>query len=281
MERPKQFEKSPESEVWNAIAAFEEILAAMPDDRTALETLFDAYDHIGDKTRALEYLVRLANQVCEESDASAIAWVFDCLGRVGDNDGGAKQAKENLEAMAKQMGLPSPADMVSTRGGERKKSVDIASELSLAWLLHQAEQVTKDEYSTLVSDVTENSTKHLDVPVSVLHVMQDRAFTNIPTVLTYMSHDSAMPILQLVNFDLDRGKFARLPMEFPAQLGAISFDEIGGELLVAILNPYNEDLKKEVQDISGCKCHFYLVCAEDYDAYLGQARQPEPAAAAT
>lgn len=278
MDRPKQFGKSPESEVWNAIAAFEEILAAIPDDRTALETLYDAYDHIGDKSRALEYLIRLSNQICDERDEGSLPWVFDSLHRIGGNDKDTKAAIKRIESLADKMGMPSPADIVPTHGG-KQKNFDVSGEMSLAWILMKAGKVTDDEYSMLVSDVTENSTKNIDVPISILHVMQDRAFTSIPSVLSFMSRDSTLPVIQLTDFELDRTAYSALPSEFSHEKGAIAFSVLGKELLVALLNPYNEAFKKEI--IEACKrtCHFYLVNAEEYDAYLNRARQPETAKA--
>lgn len=278
MDRPKQFEKSQETEVWNAIAAFEEILAAMPDDRTALETLFDAYDHIGDKTQALEYLIRLANQICDDRDDGSMPWVFDSLHRVGATDENAQAASKKIKSILDEMGLPSPADGKSIPQGKgtQRGRIDISSEISLAWELLQAEKVTKDEYSMLVSDVTENSTKHFDVPVSILHVMHSRSFTGIPSVMTFMSEDSTLPLIELSDFEFDREAFSALPMEFSLQKGAIPFSILGEELLVAVLNPYNEELKKKVSDAARRTCHFYLVSAKDYDAYLNLARRPEP-----
>ncbi|MEI6217777.1 MAG: hypothetical protein WCP86_02660, partial [bacterium] len=52
-----------ESEVWSAIAAFEQILEAIPNDRTSLAPLAHAYEQIGDLARAKDYTVRLADIV--------------------------------------------------------------------------------------------------------------------------------------------------------------------------------------------------------------------------
>ena len=60
-----------EAEIWNAIAAFEKILEAIPNDRISLETLIEAYEKVGDHTRAKEYLLRLANVLIDESDEDA------------------------------------------------------------------------------------------------------------------------------------------------------------------------------------------------------------------
>lgn len=63
----------PESEAWSAISAFETILEAFPDDRSSLETLSHAYEHIGDQTKTLEYLRRLAEVVLRDAAVPIVA----------------------------------------------------------------------------------------------------------------------------------------------------------------------------------------------------------------
>ena len=71
-----------ESEVWNAIGQFEKILEVMPNDRFSLETLADAYDKIGDHTRAEDYLVRLANVLADENDEDSAQDILEKLRQI-------------------------------------------------------------------------------------------------------------------------------------------------------------------------------------------------------
>ena len=70
----------------HAVEAFEQILDAIPNDRVALETLFEAYEQIGQTARAVEYLVRLGQSVCEEQDTEAAPEILAKLRAVGDTD---------------------------------------------------------------------------------------------------------------------------------------------------------------------------------------------------
>ena len=54
--------------------------------------------------------------------------------------------------------------------------------------------------------------------------------------------------------------------------GAIVFELMGRDALVAILNPYDAELRKEVESITGKECHFYMVAAESYDHCLDTIR---------
>ena len=272
MERTKQFEKSPESEVRNAIDAFEQILQAMPGDRTALETLYDAHIHIGDPQSALGYLLQIANLVVEEGDTDSVPWVFEGLVRLGHGNSDAAEAIKGIETMMLNMGMPSPTEM-SGATGSAAQGVDVTAELALAWTLRQANELTQDEYSTIVQDLTENSTKNLEVPVSVQHVLFDRKFSSLDRVLAFMARDSGCPVVHLPMFELDRAKFRALDMDFVTRRGALVFEQIGDDYLVALLNPYDQDLKKAVSQNVSNRCHFFSTSARDYDAFLLQFRQ--------
>lgn len=267
MEKTKQFEKSPESEVWNAIAAFEQILEAIPEDRTALETLYEAYEHIGDKAQALEYIIQLSNIVIEEGDSEPIGWLYSEVERIGGTDPRVEEAQKKMEELLLQMGMPSPADMAPKKRRASTK-ISISSELSLAWNLMQAELLNQDEYSTIVEDLTENSTKTLGVPVTVQHALNDRGMTNQDRVIEFMCQDSTLPLVTLSDFNVEASSYSLLSMDYLEQHGAIVFDVIGSDACVAILNPYNYELREEIETQLNRTCHFYLVNAEDYDQKL-------------
>lgn len=265
MKRGRQFEKAAESEVWNAITAFQEILNAIPGDRTALETLFEAYDHLGDRNKALQYLMQLAEQVTGEHDTETLKWVLESLRRLGSGIEQAELLAERLERDLRDMGVVDTGQRAG-RVVSGKKSVE--REMELAWRLLQAEEITQDEYSTIVQDLTENSTKNIEVPVTVLHVLNDRAFKSLQRVLVFLSRESGVPVISLADFELNRAAVTLLPGTFRQQRGALPFDLIGEEVMIAVLNPCNAELRGEVEKTIGRPCHFFLVESLDYDAAL-------------
>ena len=52
--------------------------------------------------------------------------------------------------------------------------------------------------------------------------------------------------------------------------GALPFGEIAGEMLVALANPMDEELKKAVAGRLACPCHFYLALPQSLAAVLGR-----------
>ena len=101
--------------------------------------------------------------------------------------------------------------------------------------------------------------------MTVLHVLHDRTFKNLDKVLTFLSSQSGLPIVSLSNFEVQKDTFKLLSEDFMMHRGAIVFELMGRDALVAILNPYDAELRKEVESITGKECHFDMVAAESYD----------------
>lgn len=263
-----------ETEVWNAISAFEQILEAMPEDRLALETLQEAYEKIGDQAQALNYLVRLAKVMLQEGDTAGAIGLQKKLSTLGAKDPAAREILKTLEQLQGGGPAAAPAAAPAAEGRTRAaKRLDISNEMSLAWELAQANEITKDEYTEIVHVLTENSTKALNSPVTVLHVLEDRQYKNRARILTYMAKSSGIPLISLPSFELQSAAYKLIPMDVMARQGAIAFEQMSKDLLVAILNPFDKDLQENIKELTGRNCHFYLVSAADFETALEKIRK--------
>jgi len=258
--------KNLESEVMSAIAGFEQILEAIPNEKGSLEALAHAYAQIGETDRAKEYLLRLADVLVTESDVD-----------------GALALKTELEAYADQ----DPAvgnligridDLSAMRGPEtvtpRAPSVDVstefnmAEELSFAWTLLQANELTQEEYASVVQDLTEMCAQESIATISVFHVIENRGFNNLERIIAFVSRECGAPIIALSSFDLQNVAVASLPMDFMLRRGAMVFELIGEDALVVVMNPYDKALRNDVESITGRKCHFYTALPSEFDQAL-------------
>lgn len=266
--------KGNEAELRDAITTFEQILEAIPNDRLALETLSDAYDQLGDKEQALYYYTQLAAVILDEEDKKAAPALIKRLKELGGKDPDVKQAMDFLQRLVEPPAEAAAASSAKKKSeGGRRRGADITAELALAWNLVQAGELTQDEYSSVMHDLTESSTRNNEVPVTVLHVLKDRGFKNYERILGFLATNSGMPIVPLAGFELQKDANSLLPLDIMSHRGAIVFEMMGKEPLVAILNPYDMELKKLVEETTARKCHFYLTAAEDYDKYLETVRK--------
>lgn len=280
-----------ESEVWSAIAAFEQILEAIPNDRTSLSTLAHAYEQIGDLARAKDYTVRLADIVIGEADHQEAKNLLPRLSTYAADDAAATEMLRRLQAFVDASGDTS-GGMTRAEGTEKDKkeasavvqsppakvapsgrtSFNIANELPLAWNLLKANELTQEEYSNVVQDLTELFSTDAVVTLSVLHVLNDRAFKNLPRLLARLAKDCGTPIISISNFELQSEAFSLLPLDFMVKRGVILFEFFGDAALAVILNPYDKELMKDVEHMAGRKCFFYLTPPAEFDHAVGKLR---------
>jgi len=255
----------PEAEVWNAIGQFEKILEVMPNDRFSLETLADAYEKIGDHTRAKDYLLRLANVLVDERDEDAAHDVLLKLKQFDRSDKAIQDAIVRLEGLESKKVM---AEVIDSGQTAASRQGHIAAEISMAWNLLQAKKLSQEEYSMVVHDLSENSGRANDIPVSTLHVLHDRHYAGVDELMAFMATACNTPMISLANFELQKEVCGLLTWEFMVNRGAIAYETIGHDVLIAILNPYDNQLKLDVAGLLGKDCHYFLVAPEDFDAAL-------------
>ena len=148
----------------------------------------------------------------------------------------------------------------------------MADELAFAWNLHEAGQITQDEYAQVVQDLSEMSVSTNNTTISLLHVLQGRGFKNLEQIVAYAATQCSTPIISLSNFEVQHRACALLPLEFMTARGALPFDLLGSHVLVVVLNPYDKQLRDDVQALTGRPCDFYVTLPSDFDNGLDRAR---------
>ena len=261
----------------DSIAMLEQILEVMPQDADAIKALYSAYRKTGKTEQAFEYLSRLIGVCIGGDDISHVVFIQRELTHFNDAYPSEVAAQHARVSMLANAPAPFRKDRVSpsqesAATGIRSRDIDISAELSLAWRLYEEGQLAQEEYSSVLHDLTEVSSKVLDVPVSVLHVLNDRGFTQMNRLMIHLSNRSGVPAVTLSNFELSEAIASALPIELAAHDGALPFAFFGDDLLVGVLNPFNNSLADKVESISGHRCHTYLVNPEDYDLALGRLR---------
>ncbi len=261
-----------DSEVWQAISAFEQILEVMPDDRSSLETLSHAYEHVGDRARALDYLLRLAKVVLAEQDAETAMHVQERLSEYSE-------AGEEVASMIRQLQELCPDEQTVTEAAasapdEKAKpaattrAFRVTDELAFAWKLLESGEISQEDYSTLAQDLAELSTDpHLST-VSVLHVLETKAYRGMERVMGYASRDTKTPLISLQSYEVSPELAGQLPIEFMIQHGIVIFGALLDDLMVAVMNPYNLQMREHIEECTGKACHFFMTPPAEFDTLM-------------
>lgn len=262
-----------EAEVWNAISAFEQILEAMPNDRASLEALSHAYEQIGDLTKAKDYIVRLANIVLEENDTEIAAALIDKLKVYAAEDSDIAELLSRIESVSEAAPKEKTPAKSGEKGGEKKASqaratFNMAEELAMAWNLLEAKQLSQEEYASVVQDLTEMSAGESAATISVLHVLEARGFKSLEKIIGFLVKECRAPFVTLSCFDLQTEAVQLIPYEFSLRRGALVYELMGKNALAVVMNPYDKQLRQDVESITGMKCHFCLALPSDFDQTL-------------
>ena len=266
-----------ESQVWSAIAAFEQIVETIPNDRVSLEALSHAYEQVGDLSRAREYLTRLAHVVIEENDRDAAEFLRERFLRFAATDPIARDAGARIDAFLtagqpqiKKFDLSPETPVFETKKEDEAESrnAHVASELSFAWTLFQAGELTQEDYAVVAQDLSAISTNPALVTVSVLHALHDRGNRSLDRIMAFAARDSAVPVVPLSLFEIPEAAVNFLPRDFMIRYGVMPFELMGSDALVVLLNPYNKTLRLKIQALIGRRCHFFMTPPVDFDSMM-------------
>ena len=261
---------SAREELQQTSTMLEQILEVMPDDLFTLRALYETSLKLELPEKAFECLKRLDGGARASQNAEMIAFVLNQYASIVDDVPEVQKRMERLQELKHVADLMS--DEVPKKPVTERKS-GLESEMALAWELFQAEIISQEEYSNVLHDITEMSSREVSVPVTVLHILHDRNFSRFEKLLTYLCQKSGVPIMVLSQFEEREELREVLPLEFISHHGVLPFARVGNDLLLAVLNPLNKELVLRAGELSGRRCHAYLVTPPEYDLRLAQIKK--------
>ena len=253
------------------ISVYENILKSSPDDQMALESLAAAYERAGNTLRARSTLIRLSRVILSKKDSASAVRVIELLKPHSSADFDALEAQASLETLvheippsqAKTAAAPRAADLPPT--GPLLDKIILNREMSFAWSLFDAKLIKQEEYSVIVDDITSQIAEARGNAVSVLHSVVDRSVPGFDGLVQYIKDKARCPYLSLSAFEPQPVDLHGVPKSYLIRQGAVVFDSLDGELLVGLLNPVDETLRKDLRHYLGVPCHFFFVTPEDFD----------------
>jgi hypothetical protein len=251
----------------------------MPDDRKSLEVLAAAYPRPDDGPQTTNSLFRLAEVLIRAQDREAAAGMLAKLQAIKPSSPEAVLAAGRLEQflnLAPVVVLPAgPSAPPPVNAGPVSLAIDatrrravLADEMDMLWNLKQQGLVTEALYAGVVRDLTELTSSDSVTTISALHGLSFRGFAGLEALLVQIGAQASVPVITLTGFDLQPAVFGALPLDYLTFQGVIPFEQLGGETLVAVLNPVSERLRNELSAALGCPCHLFLIPPADFDTAM-------------
>ena len=267
-------DEATREELEHGVEALEQILEIMPEDYSTLYTLYESFIKLEQPEKAFKHLARLADFSLRSKNKEGVSFVLQQYESLGDLGEEVEARKAQLRDMKAELaGEASDTSQQDVEGVSAAVPQTLGAEMALAWDLYQEEQISQEEYSNVLHDLTEMSSQSVGVPVTVLHVLHDRQFSRFERLMTHLCIKSGVPIIALSSYEESEEFIEVLPIDFLTQRGVLPFAAIGDDLLVAVLNPFDKALLREAEQAAEKRCHPYLVSPDEYDHRLTQIKK--------
>jgi len=270
-----------------AIGFFEDMLQTMPTDRTALEFLAVAYEQTKQDEKRRDILIRLVDVLLMEDDFKSAKALAEHLRAFPDH----MPAQLAIERVAALSELDTPSvDENSEQGAQKADdasaplfpielptdvhSISHASasaEIDLVWYWHDHDFIPKEICMDIMNALTDRPVTDTPLLISALAILDETHPEYTDRLLEMLYNASSVPPIPMEFFEPTAAAVNALHPTFCHVRGVLPFIMMGNELLVAILNPLNKELRKEVLDRSGRSCHFFLAHPKSWQMMFDKA----------
>lgn len=255
----------PRSKLIQGISYFEEILQLMPNDRSALEFLAVAYEQSGDRVKRNRVVCTLADVLIAEKDLECAENLLQTLQAIGTSESFA--AYNRIKAILRQTQASATSANPAALPGAAAMLPAVKSELELVHEL-QAHDVISSETAKIVEQSLYGTlSSGDDVLISALLFIKNENPAECEGAMTYLANTYQAPPIPIKAFE----QKAELLAAFPGTIlgrGVLPLANLGDTLLVAMLNPADKLLRKQISDKAGKPCQFFLAAPTEMEAAL-------------
>ena len=258
--------QSATSKLSQGISYFEEILQLVPEDRSALEFLAMAYGQQGNAEKRNQMVCRLADVLIAEKDLECAEKLLPTLQEAGTPR--TYEAYNKIKAVLRLRTVKDNSPVTSETSPHAAEMLPaIKGEMALLQELH-AHQLINDEAAKVVEqNLYETLSSRGDVLISALLFIKNENPVECEYALTYLADSYQTPPVPLRAFEIRSDLMERFPGSVIGR-GVLPFTELGDTLLVAILNPADRKLRKQISDLAGCPCRFFIASPTEMEASL-------------
>ena len=263
-ERPKF-----DARLEDGVAYFEEMLKIMPEDRTTLEFLVVAYEQMGKQEKSENALVSLTNLLIRQDDLTAAEALLPRLEAAGN------AAAKVLALRVKRLVAPAPD--LTPEVPKTLSETEIIAELSRkaieSEILLVRDCVTGGALAAADAETVEQQLR--DSPndgrlflISALSILEKENQTAFEKALAYLADRTGLAPVPLEAFEPRKDLAAGFPADLMRVRGFVPFAKLGETVLVAMLNPLDDELRAQLSE--GRKCNFYLASASAVEQHLAK-----------
>ncbi len=258
--------------ITEAIQFFEAMLESMPGDKTSLEFLVVAYEQVGECAKRRRCLIELADTLVAEQDFANAQTIASQLLVYGDdretmaaiqrvNEAVASQENPRLSNEAGRGDPDEDGSFIVPEPGIEVHAFSraaLSAEMDLVWTLKDKAALPSEICEKLISALSEFPVNDRPQLISALSLLDDLHPEWTDKVLCELLKLSRVPLIPLELFDCKALRCSGVSPAYITVRGVVPFAKMADDYLVAVLNPLDKKLRREIRARLDADCHFFL-----------------------
>ncbi len=275
---------SEEAQLQQTIEMFEVITQSQPNDCQSLEILKEAYSKLGREKEVIGTSKRIAQAYVTMGQLSSAILEYETILQRYPDDPDVQAALQQIESKANNFPLetapsadtillakaPSAAGKGQKTGG-RTAPADIEDgRHSMHKLFVESKIITAGDF-----DLCWTTPDPVAPPGGVvepfIQILADKGVLPVDKSLKMLSDKSRFAFLPLNSYDIDMDLTRKFPVDTCQRWCVLPFDRMSKSILVATVNPFNQQAAKELAEATPNRLLRYLVPPVDLIANLRKA----------
>jgi tetratricopeptide (TPR) repeat protein len=263
-----------EAQLQQTIEMFEVIVQSQPNDCQSLEILKEAYSKLGREADVINTSKRIAQAYMQTGQLSSAILEFETVLQRRPDDVEVQTALREIESKASNAGMESagaePAALTMAQETARpveKKSRAVTAEIEdgramMRKIFVDTKTISAGDFD-LCWRAADLTTAPADVVEPFVQIMHEKGILLVDKALKLLSDKSRMAYLPLEKYDVDIDLTRGFPAEVCRRWCVLPFDRMSKAILVATVNPFNQQAIKELSATTSHRLVWYLVPPTD------------------
>ncbi len=261
---------SDEAQLTQTIEMFEVITQSQPQDYQSLEILKEAYSKLGREKDVVGTSKRIAQAYVQMGQLSSAILEYETILQRYPDDPDVQAALKEIESKANNFPLENGAEtsvmarrtgdtMIIAKGAGRLVPAEIEDGRRPMHKLFVETKVISSGDFDLCWPVPNLSEPPRTVVEPFIHLLAEKGILPTEKSLKLLSDKSRFAFLPLQLYDIDIDLTRTFPSGTCRRWCVLPFDRMSKSILVATVNPFNQQATKELAAACGQRLLYYLV----------------------
>jgi len=275
-----------EAQLNQTIEMFEVIVQSQPNDCQSLEILKEAYTKLGREQDVVRISKRIAEAYTEMGQLSSAILEYETVLQRRPDDEDVHTALRTIEnkasnavaqttvvepaALAMQQQQPQPESTTKFRKKSQLASDVDDGQKTMRKIFVEGKFISAGDFE-LCWRKPDMLNKPIEVAEPFIQVLHDKNIFHIEKSLKLLVDKSRMAYLPLERYETDIELLRSFPPDVCRRWGVAPFDRMSKSVMVATVNPFNQEAAKELSEATPHRLLWYLVSPGELTALIRKA----------